>query len=84
MTLTVEDTGTGIDQEIVGRIFEAFFTTKSNGTGMGLSICRSIVAAHGGQLLVAPGDAHGSVFRLELPIYQASAGEINHLDFPLI
>jgi PAS domain S-box-containing protein len=73
VTLTVEDAGTGIDQNIIGRIFEAFFTTKKNGTGMGLSICRSIVAAHGGQLFVSPGDLHGSVFHLELPIYQPGA-----------
>jgi PAS domain S-box-containing protein len=73
VTLTVEDAGTGIDQNIIGRIFETFFTTKKNGTGMGLSICRSIVAAHGGQLFVSPGDAHGSVFHLELPIHQAAA-----------
>jgi PAS domain S-box-containing protein len=74
VTLTVEDAGTGIDQNITGRIFEAFFTTKKNGTGMGLSICRSIVAAHGGQLFVSPGDLHGSVFHLELPIYQPGTG----------
>jgi PAS domain S-box-containing protein len=74
VTLTVEDAGTGIDRNITGRIFEAFFTTKKNGTGMGLSICRSIVAAHGGQLFVSPGDLHGSVFHLELPIYQPGAG----------
>jgi signal transduction histidine kinase len=73
VTLTVEDAGSGIDQNIIGRIFEAFFTTKKNGTGMGLSICRSIVGAHGGRLFVSPGDAHGSVFHLELPIYQAAA-----------
>jgi PAS domain S-box-containing protein len=74
VTLTVEDAGTGIDQNVIGRIFEAFFTTKKNGTGMGLSICRSIVAAHGGRLFVSPGDLHGSVFHLELPIYQPGTG----------
>jgi PAS domain S-box-containing protein len=74
VTLTVEDAGTGIDQNVIGRIFEAFFTTKKNGTGMGLSICRSIVAAHGGRLFVSPGDLHGSVFHLELPIYQTGTG----------
>jgi signal transduction histidine kinase len=74
VTLTVEDAGTGIDQGIIDRIFEAFFTTKKHGMGMGLSICRSIVVAHGGQLFVSPGDSHGSVFHLELPIYQPGAG----------
>jgi PAS domain S-box-containing protein len=74
VTLTVEDAGTGIDQNVIDRIFEAFFTTKKNGTGLGLSICRSIVAAHGGRLFVSPGDLHGSVFHLELPIYQSGTG----------
>jgi len=74
VTLTVEDAGTGIDKSIIGRIFEAFFTTKTHGMGMGLSICRSIVVAHGGQLLVSPGDPDGSVFQLELPIYQPGTG----------
>jgi PAS domain S-box-containing protein len=73
VTLTVEDVGTGIDKSIVGRIFDTFFTTKAHGMGMGLSICRSIVVAHGGQLLVSPGDPYGSVFQLNLPIYQTGA-----------
>jgi PAS domain S-box-containing protein len=74
VTLTVEDTGTGIDKNVIGRIFEAFFTTKDHGMGMGLSICRSIVVAHGGQLSVSPGDSCGSVFQLELPAYEPSTG----------
>ena len=70
VTLTVEDVGTGIDKNIADRIFEAFFTTKAHGIGMGLSICRSIAVAHGGQLSVSPGHPHGSVFQLDLPIHQ--------------
>jgi PAS domain S-box-containing protein len=70
VTLTVEDVGTGIDKSIVDHIFEAFFSTKSHGMGMGLSICRSIAVAHGGQLSVSPGRPHGSVFLLELPAHQ--------------
>lgn len=73
VTLTVEDTGTGIDRNILGRIFEAFFTTKVRGMGMGLSICRSIVVAHGGQLSVSPAYPDGSAFQLELPVYRPSA-----------
>ncbi len=69
VTLTVEDAGIGIDKNIIGRIFEAFFTTKTHGMGMGLSICRSIVVAHGGELFVSSGDLYGSIFQLELPIY---------------
>jgi PAS domain S-box-containing protein len=79
VTLTIEDTGTGIDKDIIGHIFEAFFTTKVHGMGMGLSICRSIVEAHGGQLSVAPADSHGSVFHLEFPVYQPGAGDIVRL-----
>jgi C4-dicarboxylate-specific signal transduction histidine kinase len=73
LTVTVEDAGTGIDRSIVGQIFEAFFTTKKHGIGMGLSICRSIAVAHGGQLSVSAGYPYGSVFRLELPANQPGA-----------
>src|SRR5262249_27399717 len=62
-----EDTGAGIDPENVDRIFDAFFSTKSNGMGMGLAICRSIVEAHGGNLSVSPGVPYGSVFHIVLP-----------------
>jgi PAS domain S-box-containing protein len=73
VTLTVEDAGTGIDKAIGDRIFEAFFSTKAHGMGMGLSICRSITVAHGGKLSVSPGRPHGSVFQLELPAHQPGA-----------
>jgi signal transduction histidine kinase len=73
VTLRVEDAGTGIAGDIKDRIFEAFFTTKTNGMGMGLSICRSIIMAHGGQLLVSAGHPFGTVFQVELPVHQASA-----------
>jgi signal transduction histidine kinase len=73
VTLTVEDAGTGIAADIRERIFEAFFTTKTHGMGMGLSICRSIVVSHGGQLLVSAGQPFGTVFHVELPVHQAGA-----------
>jgi C4-dicarboxylate-specific signal transduction histidine kinase len=73
VTLTVEDAGTGIAADIRERIFEAFFTTKTQGMGMGLSICRSIVVSHGGQLLVSAGQPFGTVFHVELPVHQAGA-----------
>jgi C4-dicarboxylate-specific signal transduction histidine kinase len=66
--ITVTDCGTGIDPKDMSRIFEAFFTTKPEGMGMGLSICRSIVEAHGGRLSVAPGMPQGSVFHFQLPM----------------
>ena len=65
--ITVEDSGIGIDPKHLNRIFEAFFTTKSHGMGMGLAICRSIVESHGGRLSVSPGRPHGSIFQVLLP-----------------
>jgi signal transduction histidine kinase len=69
--LTVSDSGTGIDGENLERIFDPFFTTKSNGMGMGLSICRSIVEAHGGRLWASRGEPYGSAFHVVLPTTQA-------------
>jgi light-regulated signal transduction histidine kinase (bacteriophytochrome) len=60
-------TPSGIDPKNIDRIFDSFFTTKSHGMGMGLSICRSIIEDHLGRLWVSPGVAHGSVFRIQLP-----------------
>jgi signal transduction histidine kinase len=65
--LAVSDVGTGIDPKIADRIFDDFFTTKSDGMGIGLSICRSVVTAHGGRLSATHGDPHGSVFQIVLP-----------------
>jgi signal transduction histidine kinase len=65
--IMLEDTGTGIDPSHMERIFDAFFTTKSDGMGMGLSICRSIVESHGGRLSASPGHPHGSAFEVVLP-----------------
>ncbi len=63
----VQDSGPGIAPELADRIFEPFFTTKAEGIGMGLSISRSIIESHGGQLSIVPG-SHGSVFQFTLPI----------------
>ena len=65
--IEVADSGTGIEPENAKRIFEAFFTTKSEGMGMGLSICRSIVESHGGRITVAKAIPHGSLFQVILP-----------------
>ena len=59
--------GTGIDPDNVDRVFDTFFTTKSHGMGMGLSICRSIVEAHGGRLSASSAHPHGSMFEVVLP-----------------
>ena len=66
--VTVEDTGLGLDPAIAHRIFDPFFTTKSDGLGMGLSICRSIIEAHGGQLWASPRALHGTAFHFTIPI----------------
>jgi signal transduction histidine kinase len=68
----VDDTGSGIDPELRDRIFEPFVTTKPGGMGLGLSICRSIVEAHGGRVSVSAGNPHGSSFQLALPPWKPS------------
>ena len=65
--IAVEDSGIGIEPQNLDRIFAAFFTTKSRGMGMGLSICRSIIESHDGHLSVAPAQPHGSIFHVSLP-----------------
>jgi PAS domain S-box-containing protein len=65
--VSVRDSGPGIDPDHLDRIFEAFYTTKSSGTGMGLSICRSIIDAHGGRLWADVNEPRGAVFRFTLP-----------------
>jgi PAS domain S-box-containing protein len=65
--VTVTDSGVGISAENADRLFNAFFTTKSSGMGMGLSICRSIIEAHGGRLWATANVPHGATFQLTLP-----------------
>ena len=65
--VAVEDFGSGIASEDMDRIFETFFTTKSEGMGMGLSICRSIVESHGGRISASRANPRGSVFQFFLP-----------------
>jgi PAS domain S-box-containing protein len=74
--ITVEDSGRGIDANDVDRIFDSFFTTKPQGTGMGLSICRSIIEGHKGRLWASSGIDHGAVFNVLLPAARAAGGEL--------
>jgi signal transduction histidine kinase len=71
--IMMEDSGSGIDPKNVERIFDALFTTKSQGMGMGLSICRSIIEAHRGRLWASAGVIHGSVFHVILPTTEVDA-----------
>ena len=65
--VAVHDTGVGISARDLDRVFDAFFTTKPGGMGMGLSISRSLVEAHGGRLWITPREPHGAIFQLLLP-----------------
>jgi PAS domain S-box-containing protein len=65
--VAVRDSGPGIDAQHLDRVFDAFYTTKSSGTGMGLSICRSIIYAHGGKLWAEANEPRGAVFQFTLP-----------------
>jgi PAS domain S-box-containing protein len=72
--VAIADSGPGLDLTRADRIFEAFFTTKPEGMGMGLSICRSIIDAHGGRLWASPNLPNGAVFQFTLP---AAAGDVS-------
>ena len=66
---SVKDTGPGIDPAVAERMFQPFFTTKPDGLGMGLSICRSIIEAHGGRLWVSPRTPQGADVRFTIPFW---------------
>src|SRR5882757_4552762 len=66
--VAVRDSGPGLDSSHLERVFDAFYTTKSRGTGMGLSICRSIVDAHGGRLWAEANEPRGTIFQFTLPV----------------
>jgi len=68
LLVSVEDTGLGIEAEHADRLFAPFFTTKPQGIGMGLPICRSIIEAHGGRLWAAKNEPRGAVFHFALPV----------------
>jgi signal transduction histidine kinase len=75
LTISSNQTGSGIHPEHVERVFEAFYTTKSSGVGMGLSICRSIIDAHGGRLWAETNEPRGALLRFILPVAEASSAQ---------
>jgi signal transduction histidine kinase len=66
--VAVRDSGSGLDPEDLDRLFDAFYTTKPSGTGMGLSICRSIIEAHGGRIWATANVPQGAIFEFTLPV----------------
>jgi signal transduction histidine kinase len=66
--IEVRDSGPGLDPEHLNRLFEAFYTTKPQGLGIGLTISRTIAEAHGGRLWVEPNEPRGAVFQFALPV----------------
>ena len=72
--VAVQDSGPGFTPESADRLFEAFYTTKPDGLGIGLSICRSIIEAHDGRLWAIANVPEGAVFQFTLPAYQFTEG----------
>jgi signal transduction histidine kinase len=68
VNVSVSDTGVGLPPEDAGRMFEAFVTTKPHGSGMGLSISRSIIESHGGHIWASANDGRGATFHFALPV----------------
>jgi len=78
--LTVVDSGSGFDSQAAERLFEAFYTTKSNGMGIGLSISRSIVERFGGRLWAMRNDGPGSTFSFSIPRFSTYIGKSMRYD----
>jgi signal transduction histidine kinase len=73
VSVEVRDSGPGFAPETFKHVFEAFYTTKSGGLGLGLSICRSIIEAHNGRLWASPSVPRGAIFRFIVPVHPAAA-----------
>jgi len=73
VSVEVRDSGPGFAPATLDRVFEAFYTTKPGGLGLGLSICRSIIEAHNGRLWASPNAPHGAIFGFITPAHPADA-----------
>ncbi|WP_284270774.1 ATP-binding protein [Bradyrhizobium iriomotense] len=73
VVISVRDSGPGLDPKSVGRVFEPFYTTKSEGMGMGLAICHSIIEAHGGKMWAGANEPRGAAFQFTLPLAEETA-----------
>jgi signal transduction histidine kinase len=71
--VTVRDSGPGLNPESFEHLFDAFYTTKPGGMGMGLSICRSIIEAHGGQMWATANVPQGAIFQFTVPAHRETA-----------
>jgi two-component system, LuxR family, sensor histidine kinase DctS len=71
LEFSVSDCGPGIREDVKEQLFTPFFTTKQEGMGLGLSLCRTVVEQHGGQLVYEPNRPRGTIFRFTLPAESA-------------
>src|SRR5688500_12132865 len=78
ITVVVEDTGAGMTEETLSRMFDMFFTTKTQGTGLGMAIVRSVIDLHGGELLVHTSVGQGTRFTVRLPVTAPAPGAEVH------
>ena len=74
MRVTVRDAGVGLDRQSMDKLFDAFYTTKSDGMGIGLSVSRSIIEKHHGRLWAEPNDGPGATFSFSIPRRSRSVG----------
>jgi signal transduction histidine kinase len=78
--VSVCDSGPGISSEVLGRLFDPFYTTKPSGMGMGLSICHSIVEGHGGRIWATANDPQGAAFHFTLPVARQECAASQNAD----
>jgi len=82
--VTVRDSGPGLNLKSVDRLFEAFYTTKFQGMGIGLPICRSIIEAHGGQMWAGANEPRGAVFQFTVPLERDETVSAGYADPMLV